>query len=127
MNTFSLPGWTVASLIRAHSFAFLSVLCLCVPITEALAAPVIVEFMASNDKSLYDEDGESTDWMEIFNPDPNPVDIGGWFLTNDRGELNKWELPQNTILPSGGSLIIFASDKDRKGGELHTNFKLNRD
>jgi len=127
MNTFSLPGWTVASLIRAHSFAFLSVLCLCVPITEALAAPVIVEFMASNDKSLYDEDGESSDWMEIFNPDPNPVDIGGWFLTNDRGELNKWELPQNTILPSGGSLIIFASDKDRKGGELHTNFKLNRD
>lgn len=91
------------------------------------AAPVIVEFMASNDRSLYDEDGQSSDWMEIFNPDPSPVDISGWFLSNDPGELNKWQIPPSTTLPSGGSLIVFASDKDRDVGELHTNFKLSKE
>ena len=83
--------------------------------------------MASNDRSLYDEDGQSSDWIEIFNPDPTSVDISGWFLTNDPSELDRWELPTGVVLPSGGSLIVFASNKDRDVGELHTNFKLSKE
>ncbi|MDB4406262.1 lamin tail domain-containing protein, partial [bacterium] len=62
--------------------------------------------MASNDSSLYDEDGQSSDWIEIFNPDPTSADISGWFLTNDPTEPDKWELPAGIVLPSGGSLIV---------------------
>jgi hypothetical protein len=127
MNSPLFCGWTVTGFIRKFSLIFASATILGFPVTTALAAPVIVEFMASNDKSLYDEDGESSDWMEIFNPDQAPTDISGWFLTNDSGELDKWQLPADTILPPGGSLIVFASDKDRDAGELHTNFKLNKE
>ena len=59
------------------------------PAWNASAAPVIVEFVASNDKSLYDEDGESSDWLELLNPDATPVDLTGWHLTNDAGELDR--------------------------------------
>ena len=30
-------------------------------------APIISEFMAINDSTLADEDGEYTDWIEVFN------------------------------------------------------------
>jgi len=118
-------GWTITGFIRIFSLVLASASVL--SISNLFAAPVIVEFLATNDKSLYDEDGESSDWMEIFNPDQTPVDLSGWFLTNDSVELDKWQLPAGTILPPGGSLIVFASGKDRDVGEFHTNFKLNKD
>ena len=89
-------------------------------------APVISEFMADNNSALYDEDGASSDWIELYNPDSNAVDLGGYFLTNDPAERTGWEIPTPTILPAGGSVIIFASDKDRKVGELHANFRLSK-
>ena len=36
--------------------------------SAALATPVISEFMAANQTSLADEDGEITDWIELHNP-----------------------------------------------------------
>jgi len=90
-----------------------------------VAAPMISEFMASNSRTLLDEDGESPDWIEVFNPDPTPVDLGGWHLTDSASELQKWTFPAVTLAPNN-YLIVFASDKDRRdpAAELHTNFKL---
>jgi hypothetical protein len=92
----------------------------------ANGAPVISEFMASNDKSLYDEDGESSDWLELYNPDGTAVNLDGYFLSADPGNLEMWKLPAVT-LPPGGFLIVFASNKNRDVGELHTNFRLSKD
>lgn len=92
---------------------------------QAFAGPVISEFMASNDRTLTDEDGDSSDWIEIYNPDAEAVDLGGLFLTDDSVEPNKWQFPP-TILEAGDWLVVYASGKDRavSGKVLHTNFKL---
>ena len=90
------------------------------------AAPVISEFMATNNSALYDEDGDSSDWIEIHNPDANAIDLGGYYLTNDPANRTLWQLPSPTLLPGGGSLIVFASNKDRDVGELHSNFRLSK-
>ncbi|GAA5494505.1 hypothetical protein Rhal01_00667 [Rubritalea halochordaticola] len=89
------------------------------------ADPVISEFLASNDSELADEDGEFSDWIEIYNPDSTTINLGGWHLTDNATNLDKWTFP-STVLPAGGYLIVFASDKDRavSGSELHTGFKL---
>ena len=120
-------GCLVARCLQTFLLVTAAALIFGVSSRRAIAAPVLVEFMASNDSSLYDEDGQSSDWIEIFNPDPTSADISGWFLTNDPTELDKWELPAGIVLPSGGSLIVFASNKDRDVGELHTNFKLSKE
>jgi hypothetical protein len=93
--------------------------------------PLISEFMASNGSrlplgagDLLDQDGDSSDWIEIYNPTDAPVDLGGWYLTDDRGNLTKWRFPDGRILGPGEFLVVFASAKDRIGSELHTNFKL---
>jgi hypothetical protein len=87
------------------------------------AAPLITEFMSANDSVIYDEDSESSDWIEIHNPGSSAVDLNGYYLTDDPGEPDKWQFPEVT-LPAGGYLIVFASNKNRNVGELHTNFRL---
>ena len=108
----------IVSLMR--EFILLLVFWITAPVT---ATPVISEFMASNEETLADEDGDFPDWIEIFNPSDEPVDLTGYFLTDDALVLNQWEFPQVT-LGAGELLIVFASGKDRDVGELHTNFKL---
>ncbi|MBM48861.1 MAG: hypothetical protein CMP27_03375 [Roseibacillus sp.] len=88
--------------------------------------PLITEFLADNESGLADEDGDFSDWIEIHNPDPTPVNLNGWFLTDNDSEPTKWALPSVT-LDAGGFLIVFASGKDRRNPalELHTNYQLN--
>jgi len=83
----------------------------------------INELMADNSGTLADEDGDFPDWIELYNPSSDPVSLLNWSLTDDPDNQQKWQLPDVTLAASG-YLIIFASDKDRKGNVLHTNFKL---
>ncbi|MBN1582379.1 MAG: CotH kinase family protein [Anaerolineae bacterium] len=89
---------------------------------------VISEFMASNQSTLTDQDGQFSDWIEIHNSGNTSVDLDGWYLCDDDNDLRKWRFPAIT-LPADGYLIVFASGQDRAvvDSELHTNFKLDRD
>ena len=89
------------------------------------AGPVISEFVASNETSLVDEDGDSPDWIEIYNPAQETINLDGWYLTDDINNLKKWEFPSVQIAP-GGYMVVFASGKDRRSSDshLHTDFAL---
>lgn len=88
----------------------------------------ISEFLAVNDSRLADENGDRSDWIEIFNRGPEAASLGGWFLTDDPGQPSRWRFPP-VDLAAGEFLIVFASGKDRAsaGKELHANFKLDGD
>lgn len=93
---------------------------------NAASNPVIIsEFLAANQSGLADEDGEYVDWIELYNSGERPVNLSGWALTDDPNQPDKWTFPDIT-LDSQSYLLVFASDKDRKSGQLHTNFKLSR-
>jgi len=98
---------------------------------------IISEFMAINGSKvplesgeLLDEDGDSSDWIEIYNPTNAAIDLDGWYLTDQANNLTGWRLPSVLIQP-GQFKIVFASGKDRDdpddelhNDELHTSFKL---
>ncbi|MBP7498175.1 MAG: CotH kinase family protein, partial [Bacteroidales bacterium] len=85
---------------------------------------VINEFMSSNTTSLKDEDGDYSDWIELYNKSDKPINLKDYSISDNIKEARKWLFPEITIAPRG-FLIIFASDKDRKNGSfLHCNFKL---
>ncbi len=88
-------------------------------------ATEISEFLADNQSGLQDEDGETSDWIELHNTSALPVNTAGFQLTDDPLHLDKWPLPAST-LPAGGYLVIFASGKNRTliGTPWHTNFSL---
>lgn len=102
-------------------------------VTALLALPAtgqfrISEFMASNTHTLFDEDGDSSDWIEIQNTSGAPVNLLNWSLTDSAGNPAKWLFPV-TNMPPKSFMIIFASGKDRAtpGASLHTSFKLSAD
>ncbi|MFV2068806.1 MAG: CotH kinase family protein, partial [Pirellulales bacterium] len=90
------------------------------------ATVVISEIVASNRHGLLDYDDARSDWLELFNPRTESVDLSGYSLSDDAGDLQKWGFPQDTVLDAGQRLVIFASGKDGvlPNGEIHTNFKL---
>jgi len=85
----------------------------------------ITEFMASNYTTLLDEDGMSSDWIEIYNPLEQSISLAGWYLTDNSNDLKKWQFPDVQI-DAGDYLIVFASGRNRAiaDSELHTNFVL---
>ncbi len=96
------------------------------PLAAFPQGPVISEFLASNQDGIEDEDGDSSDWIEIHNPRASSIDLGGGYLTDDAGNLTRWAFPMPTTLGPGSSIVVFASNKNRavSGQELHTDFKL---
>jgi hypothetical protein len=92
---------------------------------NARAALHITEIAASNKNGITDEDGAHSDWIEVYNSGPGPVNLRGWHLTDDPLRVTRWEFPE-LVLNQGAYVVVFASGKDRSssGNELHTDFSL---
>ena len=89
------------------------------------ADPRINEFVADNKAGLSDSDRDEVDWLEIYNPNPVPLDLAGWYLSDSAADPQRWQFPAVSV-NANGYLVVFASGKDRRaaGQELHTNFSL---
>jgi len=90
----------------------------------------INEFMASNSGAAQDPLGQYDDWIEIYNGQPDAVDLAGMYLTDDLGDPTKWRIPTNdsfvTTVPGHGYLLVWA-DNNVDQGTLHAAFKLSKD
>ncbi|MBP8724835.1 MAG: CotH kinase family protein [Saprospiraceae bacterium] len=92
---------------------------------EASSAGDIVlnELMAANKTTVFDQDGEYDDWIELYNGSDRSVDVSQWVLTDSRANLDKYRIPDGTIMSPKSYLIVWA-DEDGKQQGLHANFKL---
>ncbi|MGJ8695549.1 MAG: lamin tail domain-containing protein [Verrucomicrobiaceae bacterium] len=86
--------------------------------------PVLNEFLASNDSDFADEDGNFSDWIEIYNPNSFAINLDGYHLSDDPSNLTRWTFPSGVSLNGNSYLILFASGTSRGLPELHTNFKI---
>lgn len=94
-----------------------------------LPPPVAIsEFMADNETTIMDPDepGEYPDWIEVTNLTQQPVDLGGYYLTDKLTTPTKYRIPNGTTVAAGASAIFWADD-DGAQGPFHTNFKLSAD
>ena len=92
----------------------------------AITTPALVinEFMASNDTTIADTSGEFADWVEIYNPSDEAVDLAGMaFSDGDDASAIPTGFPDITTIPAGGFIFVWF-DKDPEEGPLHINAKL---
>lgn len=73
---------------------------------------LINEFMSSNSSTIADEDGDFSDWVELYNPTQQDVNLNGWGLSDNISNPFKWILPE-VIMKPGEYLLIWASGKNR--------------
>jgi hypothetical protein len=79
------------------------------------------ELVAKNKTSYLDESGDAGDWLELYNPSNDIINLDGYKISDGQAD---WIFPKIAIAPKE-YLVIFASDKDISAGDfLHTNFKL---
>lgn len=55
---------------------------------------------------LTNTDAPQTDAIELYNPNSTEVNIGGWYLSDNRSNPKKWKIPTETVIPAGGYLVF---------------------
>jgi len=101
---------------------------------SALEPVIINEWMADNaapDGFPDPADGSYQDWFELFNPNTNPVNLTGFFLTDNLSQPRKWPVPSGTIIGPRDFLLVWADNEPEQNvsgsQELHARFQLNND
>jgi hypothetical protein len=109
-----------------HSYCYLSLLSLSTPTMTIrilflvlLGLPSIIfaqvrlnEAVSSN--SIYlDEDDDSPDWFELYNPSTQTVDLSGYTLSDKADNPGKWAIPAGLALAPDQYAFFWASNKDR--------------
>jgi hypothetical protein len=72
---------------------------------------VVNEVLAHTDLPLEDS-------VEFYNPTATPVDVGGWFVSDDGDDLKKFQIPAGTIIPANGYHVIYESAIDGGVGSI---------
>jgi len=72
----------------------------------------INELLASNRGGALDDEGGSSDWLELHNTGSEVLRLAKFRLTNGETEPNTWELPNIAIAP-GGYHVVWMSGLDR--------------
>lgn len=86
----------------------------------------VTEIVSRNKTLIYDKDGDSSDYIELYNAGNSAVNLHGWFLSDKEDKPKKYSFPDVTI-EAGEYITVFCSGKDtfdKETGEIHTNFKL---
>ena len=100
------------------------------------ASPIVINEWMADDMGpggLADPaDGLFQDWFELFNPNPNTLDLSGFYLTDDLAWPTRWRIPTNVFISAGGFLLVWADNNTNQnlvgGGtnlDLHAGFQLN--
>jgi len=93
---------------------------------------VITEYMADNETTIADGDGNYRDWIEIYNPTDDTISLDGWYLTDDLGDTGHWwPFPSDAVIGDHDYLLVFASGASPgyvdSLGYMHTTFALNNE
>ena len=73
---------------------------------------VIISEVVSSNSIYIDEDGDTPDWIELYNYGSQDVNLENWSISDDLNDLSKWHFP-NVTIPANDYLMLWASDKDR--------------
>ena len=83
---------------------------------------VINEIMSSNSNTIYDEYGNTPDWIELYSD--IEIDISGYGLSDDIIAPFKWVFPSITI-EAESYLLIFASGENEGSNVQHWETVIN--
>ena len=67
----------------------------------------------SSNSDYFDSDGDTPDWIEIFNSGSEDINLKNWSLSDNVNNLKKWTFPE-IIIPSNNYLLLWASGKNKE-------------
>ncbi|MFZ1496062.1 MAG: chitobiase/beta-hexosaminidase C-terminal domain-containing protein, partial [Saprospiraceae bacterium] len=86
---------------------------------------VINEYSCANLNSFADNYNDYEDWVELHNVSNQPVNIGGYYLSDNPDNPDRWKIPVGTTISANGFLLFWASGRDTTiNNNFHLNFKI---
>lgn len=67
-------------------------------------------------------DPPASDAIELFNPEDEPMDVGGWYLSDDKDVPAKFRIPDGKVIPAKGYLVF--DESDFNDGDSPTRFNM---
>ena len=94
--------------------------------TLTTAVLVINELMAANVGEVMSPATNFDSWIEIYNPGDKAVNLGGLYLSDDEGNLTRWQIPSDVgNVPANGFKVVWLGSNEIK--DTQAPFKLDCD
>ena len=85
------------------------------------------EIMAAPRTGIRDEDGDLSDWIELYNNSDQTIDLSKYALSDDDTRPVKWTFPTGATIGPHSYYLVFCSGKDKLEHTTlypHTNFSI---
>ena len=89
---------------------------------DSIIRPVRINEVSASNNVFINESFKKHDWIELYNTTSSSYDASGMFLSDKLSQPEKYKIPDGTVIPANGYLIIWC-DKE-SGTQLHASFKL---
>ena len=96
-------------------------------LNESVFRPLKVNEVSAANSIFVNEYFKKNDWVEIYNPNNQQINIDGLYISDDVNQPLKYQITAksaiNTIVPPKGHIVVW-TDNLEPTTQLHANFKL---
>lgn len=86
---------------------------------------VVINELVPQNQAQVDEDGNSYDWVELYNPSDRGVDLIGFYVSDNASRPLKHQIPNSMVVEAKGYLVLWADSES--SGPRHLPFGLGAD
>lgn len=95
-------------------------------VATVVAQPKINEVCSSNQGILTDQSGGTPDWIELYNPNSESIDLTGFYLTDDEDEPTKWQFESGVLVGLDHFMVYASGENLPAANPPHTSFKVSQ-
>ena len=88
------------------------------------SVPVMLNEVLASNHTVTNANGTTSDWVELYNPSTNALDLSDLSLSNDPNNTRKFVFAPGTMVAPGGYLLVYC-DNNLPAGPNNTGFSLN--
>ncbi len=89
---------------------------------------VLINEVCAKNTSIASKDGKFYDFIELYNPTGNDIDISGYGLSDNAENPFKFQFPDGSILRAGSRNVVYLDSKEFKlDGEYTGSFGISTD
>ncbi|MGH9419898.1 MAG: lamin tail domain-containing protein, partial [Thermoanaerobaculia bacterium] len=79
-------------------------------VTQTFGVPLVLNEIMARNQTLTNYAGHTADYIEIYNPSTNAVDLSDLSLSNDPNQPRKFVFPANTSIAASGYFVVYCDD-----------------
>ncbi len=91
--------------------------------TNSSRLAVLLNEVLANNRTQTNANGFTADWVELYNPSLNPIDLSDMSLSTSISAPRNWIFPPGSSIPAQGYLVI-DFDPDSPVSSINTGFKI---